>query len=155
MMGQDIVNNHELRRVTLAAATTGDTTLTAIDTKGYQGIVAFLLNIGTVGAADASNYLTFEAWESDDNGVADAFTQITDDLRYVTPFNYDADTNPHGNGEFVIDNTAMANTDHMFGVMLYKRYLQIRVNENGTFSGTITLNALLGGARETITAHRT
>lgn len=153
-MGTDIVNNYELRRVTLAAATTGDGTLTAINTDGFQGVVAFLLNIGTVGAADADNYLVFEAWESDDNGSTDPYTQITDDLRYVTPFNVTADS-PHGIGEFVIDDTAMANTDHIFGVKIGKKYLQIRVNETGTFSGTITLNALLGGSRSTITAHRT
>lgn len=154
-MGLDIVNSHELRRVILASATTADGTLAAqIDTKGYQGIVAFLLNIGVVGAADASNYLVFEAWESNDDGVADPYTQITDDYRYVTPLNVTTAL-PHGNGEFVINNVALADTDHMFGVMLYKRYIEIRVNETGTFSGTITLNALLGGARETIVAHRT
>lgn len=154
-MQTDLVNSLELRRLTLAAAVTGDTTITQqVDTKGYQGVVAFLLNIGTVGAADASNTLEFQAWESDDDGVADAYTQITDDLRFITPFNITADS-PHGIGEFVINNTNMANTDHMFGVRIGKRYLEIRLKETGTFSGTVTLNALLGGARETVTAHRT
>lgn len=154
-MGLDIVNSHELRRLTLAAAISADTTVAAqVDTKGYQGVVAFLLNIGVVGAADASNYLMFEAWESDDDGSTDPYTQITDDLRFVTPFNVTV-ASPHGIGEFVINNTNMADTDHMFGVKLGKRYLEIRLNETGTFTGTVTLNALLGGARETITAHRT
>lgn len=153
-MNLDIVNSYAFRRVTLAAATTGDATLTALDTKGFQGVVAFLLNIGTVGAADADNTLTFQAWESDDNGSTDPFTQITDDLRFITPFNITADS-PHGIGEFVINDTAMATTDHMFGVRIGKRYLQIRVKEAGTFSGTITLNALLGGSRYTVTEMRT
>lgn len=154
-MQHDIVNSHAFRRVVLASATTADGTLAnQVDTLGFQGVVAFLLNIGTVGAADASNYLVFEAWESDDDGVADAYTQITDDYRFVTPRNITVAL-PHGNGEFVIDNTNLQDTDHMFGVTIGKRYIEIRVNETGTFSGTITLNALLGGARSTVTEMRT
>lgn len=154
-MVKDIVNGHKLQRIALALAVTASQTLAAqIDTLGFQGVVAFLLNIGVVGAADADNYLTFTVWESDDDGVADPYTEITDSFRYMSPHNVTAD-NPHGNGKFVINNTNQANVDNMFGVQIYtKRYLEVRLVETGTFSGTITLNALLGAARNTVTAHR-
>jgi len=144
----DIVNSFAFRRLTLAAAITADTTVAAqIDTFGFQGVVALLLNIGTISAADASNTLTVEVWESADDGVADPYVQITEPMRYITPFNTSV-SNPHGSGPFVIAATPLSDTDHIFGVSIgVKRYLEVRFNEANTFSAVLTLNCLLGGAR--------
>lgn len=155
MNSQELINNCKLKRIILASATTASGTLAnEVDTLGHQGAVMFALNIGTVGAADADNTLKFTFWESDE--ASTGYTEITDLLRYITPHAYNADTNPHGNGYFVINNTNMADTDHLFGVSIgTKRYIEVRVVEAGTFSGTITLNALLSDPRfAPVTAHR-
>ena len=62
-----------------AAALTGDTSGEIIDTAGAHSI-EFACFTGAVTTADASNYLAFELWESDDSGMAGAVQCAGTDL---------------------------------------------------------------------------
>lgn len=134
---RDFCNQYNPSLVVAASTVTATGDLSAVDLQGGAEVAAFLIHIGTVAAADDSNYHTITAKESA-NGTD--YTAITDPLRYVTPKNRLLASAPHGNGPFVINNTNLANTTHLFGVTYgSSRYMKLSITETGTASAVLTI----------------
>lgn len=126
---------HNLKPINQIApvAVTATATATGIDTTGYQSVM-FVVSVGVITAADASNYLTFTVEESD--SLSTGYAAITDTNRLLgTPT--------------VIEGVAvLAASQNWFGITrLQKKYIRLVATETGTFSAIVSAIAILGNPR--------
>lgn len=127
-MQQSLYRNIDVRVAKNTAQITATGNGEIIDTKGFESIV-FAVQAGAVSAADGSNYLTADIYESDDSGMSgeEKATAILGEAP-------------------VINALTDADTVQIVGYNGVKRYLRLKFTETGTFDAVVGAVAILGDA---------
>lgn len=137
MYAKDIVNQYSVQVAKVYAQLTADNnSANVVDLQGGQDVVAFVVFLHAVAAADGSNYFTVKVEESDDSGFATGVTEVTADATRLIG------TQP------VVNAVALAGTLKKFGVTIgTKRYMRLVFDETGTADITVSATAIVGGQR--------
>ncbi len=112
------------------AATTGERTGAVIDTRGYDAATV-VVQIGTVTTANATNYFTVDLYHGDLASGTDGTSVGSGDRIGAA---------------YVVDGTTNADKTIAFGYLGNKRYIHVKVTEQGTASVIAGATAVLGHA---------
>jgi len=123
----DIANNVKIQRAQGYGAVTATGQGVTVDAAGF-GSVAFGILVGTVTAADSSNYFTFKVQEGDASDGSDMADIPTERLI----------------GSAAINAVGQANSALKIGAVLFKRYVRLAWTETGTANADFGAVAVLG-----------
>lgn len=125
---RDQFHNLKAAKALTVQAYTGDTDGDTIDLQGFDSCT-FVVHVGSVTTADASNTFSFIVQHGDLSDASDMAAVAAADLL---------------GDALVIDATTDENKIGMIGYIGKKRYVRLKADETGTASSTFGASVLLG-----------